>query len=292
MAKFTRDSEYAEYMEVKRNPNKYDNLPATLDSLTLVRHDLLKNKPNELISTLQEELNVDKELGLDNQAKITASKSLKNDIDELTTSNDYFEVSKDLLKTLFQVPSLQAKCFFYNIISALKGFFSAGALPLSLHGLMIIMLVPLTYYASWLNEQPDAILTYLMKGSCVLGFIGEVFLLAVGISTWFDRKIEYDVLNIDLKIIPLEDVSDEIPYGAKLKVLEAKKSNIFEDFVYAKPEFFIERKIINMPVVDPAILGVTRDKRMYMIVYWDIDKDVEKVVKQIEHFKKFKLNKV
>ena len=131
----------------------------------------------------------------------------------------------------------------------------------------------------------------------VFAWIGMLILLICGIGTWDKKKLSYFIIAVKVDTIPLSSVSSPIPYGAKLKVLEAKKTGIFKDFVFATPEFVIESKnhIIDMkknfPQIDPAILGVTEDKRMYMIVYWDLDKDVEKIIKNINDFKKYKLHK-
>ena len=71
---------------------------------------------------------------------------------------------------------------------------------------------------------------------------------------------------------------------------EEKKTGIFEDFIFAQPEFFVENKTVEPRIkIDPAILGMTKDQRMFMIVYWDVEHDVEHVLTQIDAFKKFKL---
>jgi hypothetical protein len=102
--------------------------------------------------------------------------------------------------------------------------------------------------------------------------------------------MEYEVLKVKLDMTPLKKVDMKIPYGAKLKVQEAAKTGIFEDFVLAKPVFSVEQKEIIIDLKpDPAILGITKDSRMFMIVYWDIQKDKEKVLKEIHRFRKYKL---
>lgn len=91
----------------------------------------------------------------------------------------------------------------------------------------------------------------------------------------------------------MEDVKDtmiEIPRIAKLKMKEAKDSELFEAFTIAHPQFRVDRQIYAPTFkLDPVILGVTKDSRMFMICWWDIQKDIDKVLKNINLFKKFKI---
>lgn len=260
----------------------------------LVRHELRAGAIDDDIKALAEELEVDKELGLKNQAEITMEKAIKHDIDELTSSKDYFEVTPAILRKLFKIGSLQRKCFWYNIKSAIRGFLVAGVLPLSLHALMLALIYPMIEFSGWVWPavfKNSTSLLVLLATSNVLLWIGMLVLLIFGFATWSGKRIHHSVLKIDLEMQTLQSVQESIPYGAKLKVLEASKTGIFNNFVFAKPKFEAKNleHEVRFPSVDPAILGNTSDKRMYMIVYWDLDKDVEKVIKKINHFKKFKL---
>ena len=264
--------------------------------VALVRHELRIGNDDPVIKDLSEELIVDKELGLTEQAEITMTKALQHDIDELTSSNDYFEVDQNTLKKLFQINNLRRKCLWSNIISAIKGFIVAGFLPLSLHMFVLASIYPMIMYSQWIWTTAPTYPTSLLVLAAtfnVISWIGIIVILFWSIFAWSGKRIKYSVLEVDIDMKPLKSVRERIPYGAKLKVLESSKKGIFVDFVYATPKFDINDtlKEINFPKVDPAILGVTLDKRMYMIVYWDIEKDIAKVVKQINHFKKFKLNK-
>lgn len=294
-AEFEEIDEEQEASRMKEN-NSNQNLPATLETLSLIRHDLRKGQTSEAIEIISKELDVDKKLGLKKQAELTVSKSLKQDIDDLTSSKDYFEVSQELLKKLFQIRKLRSRCFWHNVITPIKAFFVAGVLPLSIHALFLISLYPMAKFSAWvwpltLKGATPGLVTLCIFN--VIGWIGVVVTLIFGFIPWGGCSIRYTLMKIKLKSLPLDEVTEKIPYGAKLKVLEAQETGIFKDFVYIAPEFEVDRKQhdILFPSIDPAILGVTGDKRMYMIVYWDIENDVEKVVKQIEHFKKFKLHK-
>lgn len=91
------------------------NLPATLATFELARHPLMKEKVTPDIEKIQMELEIDKELGLPMQAERTSNKALSTDIDELTKSNNYFQVSKGLLEKLFSIRQLQFDCWGANI---------------------------------------------------------------------------------------------------------------------------------------------------------------------------------
>lgn len=260
----------------------------------LVRHELMVGNTSPAIESITKELELDLELGLKNQAEQTMIEAISRDIDELTSSKDYFEVSDSLLKKLFQIGNLQRKCLYSNIISKITGFFKAGALPLSLHVIMLAATLPMIQFSIWL--WPIAQKTPLLYAICTLNVIlwcGMVVLAIAGFWAWSGKDIEYTVMSVDIRSRPLSSVTDKIPYGAKLKVQEAMNTKIFTNFVYVTPEFNIKSEELRVfpPIIDPAILGETADRRRYMIVYWDIDKDVARVVKEIEHFKKFKLNK-
>jgi hypothetical protein len=80
----------------------------------------------------------------------------------------------------------------------------------------------------------------------------------------------------------------------KLKLKEAKDSGLFEGFSIATPEFHTNRvnykPRFHLPEVkDPAILGITKDNRMYMIAWWDEKRDIDRVKMNIKKFKKFKI---
>jgi hypothetical protein len=62
------------------------------------------------------------------------------------------------------------------------------------------------------------------------------------------------------------------------------------DFSIAHPEFKVDRQVFKPKLkLDPVILGVAKDSRAYMICWWDIEKDIDKVKENIRLFKKFKV---
>jgi hypothetical protein len=238
----------------------------------LIRHELRAGAVDDSINSLAEELEVDKDLGLTKQAEITMEEALSHDINELTNSNDYFEVSPEVIKKLFKIRSLQRKCFFINILSAIRGFLVAGFLPLSLHAILLVMTYPMIVFTGWIwstvSKGPTSALVLLATSNVIL-WIGMVILIIFGFTNWSGRRIRHSVMKVDVNMQPLKSVTKRIPYGAKLKVLEASKTKIFNDFVYATPKFEVSENEheVRFPTIDPAILGITSDKRMYMIVY-------------------------
>lgn len=264
--------------------------------LALIRHQLKAGADSEVIKSISEELEVDKELGLRKQAEITMERALQHDIDELTSSSDYFEVSKSLLMKLFQIRSLQLKCAWSNIKYFFSGILTSCLLPIFLDIAALATIYPMFQYSMWIwplaTSKPTPLLVTLAAFN-IVAWIGWIVLLVFGFITWDGKKVKTTYLKVDLDMSPLSSVKAQIPYGAKLKVLEAKRTGIFTGFTYVTPKFEVYENLreIRFPRIDPAILGVTADNRMYMIVYWDIDKDVEKVTKEIQHFKKYKLHK-
>lgn len=284
----------AEFEEVKEK-----NLPADPKTFTsLRRHELMVQESDEHITSIKEELDIDTQLGLKHQAEITANKALMHDIDKLTSSNDFFEISSKQLSKLFQMGSLKRKCYWANLISFWSSVINTCALPITLDILFLALIYPMMIFSFAVIPWKGNPIGISLGFGNVIAWIGMIILLIFGIGTWDKKKLSYLVIDVKIDTKPLSSVSDPIPYGAKLKVLEAKKTGIFKDFVFAIPEFTIEGRnhLIdlkkNFPPIDPAILGVTEDKRMYMIVYWDLDKDVERIVKNINNFKKYKLGKV
>jgi hypothetical protein len=292
--------EAADVLDVLTSSKDYyegviDNLPANPSKL--YRHELRKGSSDKAIEDISEELDIDNKLGLVNQAEITATNALRHDIDVLTTSKDYFEVYPKLLEKLFKIGSLRRKCFWYNLKSAAIGFIQMSWLPLFFHIAFLALIYPMLKFSFAVFPWEINSFEIFIGIVNIICWVGMLMLLVLGFSGWDGRVLKRTELNVKLETIPLGQVKTKIPRGAKLKVLEAQNTHIFQEFVYVTPDFEAKSKYFEvdlkkiLPPIDPAILGITIDKRLYMIVYWDIEKDIEKVVKKIDHFKKFKLNK-
>jgi hypothetical protein len=269
------------------------NLPATLESVKIFRHPLMEGKVTKDLAILVDELEIDRKLGLIYQAQETTEEILRKDIDELTSSKDFFEVSRKLVEKLFSLGKLKITCFFSNVKEAIhQTLIVAGpGIAMVLGGLLLF--IPVIILWSHLGKIPESKVT---AGIFCLFFLNVAFSMGLGVlviagyvNMFYEKTYRYDFLKVQINYVPLNEAQVKIPRGAKLKVLEAQETKIFEGFVLASPKFIVEHKEVQFSRPDPAILGVTKDKRLFMIVYWDVERDVERVVKDIETFKKFKL---
>jgi hypothetical protein len=126
------------------------------------------------------------------------------------------------------------------------------------------------------------------NGMIILGYI----FCCIGSSYGFALYLA--MLNeIKLTIEPVDKTDIYIPRGAKINLKEAKTTGLFKEFYIAKPSI-VQKQI------DPALLGKTEDNRLFMICYWDIERDLIEVTEQakdkknnkiinIDRFKKFKI---
>ena len=294
------------YREVKEDPlslvNKSDStssgLPATLESVRFLRHpkaqlDAVYMEP------LKNELNLDIELGLKGQFDLDQQKILKKDIDELTRSNNYWEVTHRTLDKLFKVPQLRMSCVLPNLKEALTQSILGARVPLILSGLFFFFAAAAILFGC--AKLPRS-LPFFSGPACGLLGICAVVAISLAISSFFsdgfmnrDVSFKYWFIGVKLNMESVSQTAIQIPYPAKLKMKEAKDSGLFEGFSIVRPEFFTDQKSFKPSFQfprfsDPAILGVTKDSRMFMVVWWDIEHDVDRVKTSIKKFKKFKVS--
>ncbi|MFW6311094.1 MAG: hypothetical protein ACOC1K_02540 [Nanoarchaeota archaeon] len=249
--------------------------------IPIKRHPLMEGMNDKnYVREFQKEAEIDAKLGLKNQSEISIKKVIEKDIDELTNSRDYYEVNKKILEKLFDLNKLKNKCVSYNAGEAIKSTFKCAK--------------PQFYILfSSLGLATLGFLTLNIPVVVVFSFLCALVLLIAFVTTIGEVEFEYTFIDVRLDIEPVKTTNIKIPYGAKLKLLEAKESGIFEDFAIISPKFEENTVYKNIHVpnfnIDPAIVGLTADKRMFMVVYWDIEKDKEKVINDIKRFKKFKV---
>lgn len=257
----------------------------------MYRHPLLADKETDYVKEGIEELEMDKKLGLKNQENITGKTILQKDIDELTRVNDFHEVDRPTIEKLFEIPKLKRMCWVHNAKVAIKEVFKQQKFtPLFAIGTvgLIILAVHLGIITKNISSEYGSMFSVI---GCVASCIGAVVCLICTINEIFDSKTYvFSYMNVELHGEPLNRTNIKIPRGAKLRTVEAMESKIFEEFVIFTPKFTIEHEVIKPKQrLDPAICGVTKDERMFMIVYWDIEHDKEKIIKDIKRYKKFKL---
>jgi len=240
----------------------------------LERHPLLEGEGRERIKKLQDHLNLSAELGLRKQETLVQQESIKGDINELIDDQPFQEIEESDIRKLFQMKTLETKVFLENLLRGL-GYFSIPIVA------TIIAIVLWNVFAGIHTPKNPS-------GWEILLFVFNLCFSIFAVASWPFIGIEIDKTFFELELVT-EDINDtrmKIPYGAQLKIKEAKAFGLFTDFHIAYPKL---KEIEKPRPSDPAILGRTLDGRKYLIIYWDIVKDVEKVTRKLTNLKKFKL---
>lgn len=255
------------------------------------RHPLMVSNESDYVMKAREELTIDEKLGLSNQAIKTAISVLEKDIDELTNSRDYYQVDRKTIEKLFDIKKFRRMLFVKNIINHIKGFFAAQVSPICFLSSAIVALVSGIFLCS-IGTEKGTITNIFAFSSGIAGMVLSIGFFICSLASFLTNKgtYTYETANVDLKIENISSTDIKIPFGAKLKTLEAKECGIFEDFMIITPQFTMNNQVVQTRKnLDPAIVGLTKDNRMFMICYWDIKNDKEKVTKDIQAYKKFKV---
>jgi len=298
-------------------PEPVSTLPVI--QLDTIRHPKMAAVPAPYLERMVDELAVDQKLGLEIQAKIDSQELFKRDVDELTRSNDYYQVTSDLISKMFQMGSLKFRCFRHNVVEFLFKTTRELALGVSLCAVSCAAIWPAVLFfvqAAHTPKNEDGS-GWAMLGAlcCIATVVGIVFsfiytfrktrqLNLIRTDRDGEREItrnvqglffDYYFLKVDLKMEKIKETSVKIPFPVKCKILEAQEKGIFKDFVIGYPRFDIEHKEFNVKLpemprnADPVVLGMSHDGRMFLIAWWDIKHDIDKVKNNIKFFKKFKV---
>lgn len=258
------------------------------------RHPLMSNKEPDYVVQAREEIKIDKELGLDNQAVKTAEAVLEKDIDELTNSMDYYQIDDKIIDKLFDLPKFRRALFVQNAVNHIKATVSAQK-SMIICLLSALTVLTLGIFICNAGTQNGAITNIYAFVFGIIGIVSSIGFGICGLASFLSNNgsYKYETANVGLKIEGISSTDIRIPYGAKLKTLEAMKSGIFEKFEIITPQFSVNNKIVQIKKhLDPAIVGLTMDNRMFMICYWDIEHDKEKVMKDIKKYKKLKIKSI
>ncbi len=97
-------------------------------------------------------------------------------------------------------------------------------------------------------------------------------------------------VTLRLKKDSITSAGVEIPYGAMLRYEEAKAAGFFTDFKVVYPNVVTESELARerRKAMDPAIVGYFQDS-MFLIVSWDLPKDVAKTEARLEDLLALKL---
>jgi hypothetical protein len=266
--------------------NQVRNLPAKLEDVKFLRHKKAESNP-QYLQEFSEDIKLDIELGLQNQFEMDQAKVLKKDIDILTSSNNYFQVTPKLLNKLFKIGALRSNCILHNLIESIVESILGIRRPL-IFSITFAIFGMLTLIV---GNHDSFILFLAMISLIVLDVIFFCLVFASLVNPAFGTvDFKFEFMKINLVMEDIKQTKILLPRIAKLKMKEAQDSELFEAFTIAYPEFKIEEKIFKPKFkFDPVILGVTKDSRMYMICWWDIKKDIDKVRENIRLFKKFKI---
>lgn len=277
----------ASFEEVQNENQETTTAIAERYDVEKARHILMRGKETEYSKRAQEELDIDQALGLKFQAEMSAKEVVKKDIDTLTSSKDWVPITKQQLEKLFGFGKFKMICALENIKESLIGVYKDNAgFWISFAFLFAASLsIVCAFKASPINMvfRTGAIL------STVTSFIFTMGFLVNNDGFRFNFAFMWPVLKMER----LVNTEVRIPYGAKLKTHEAYESKVFEEFLLAKPEIkFTEHSHkVSLPKlpVDPAIVGATKDGRMFLIVYWDVENDKEKMTSDIKRLRKLKI---
>ena len=298
-----------------------DQIKSTLPMIRLdeIRHPKMATVKTPYLEKFMDELIVDEKLGLENQSKLNAEELFKRDVDELTSSNEYYQVSPELVGRMFQMGSLKLMCLGHNI----REFAFKTIRELAFGMLLFLGSCAALWPAIKFFQHADVVSkTSDNSGWVALGLMCCVATV-VGITFAFvhtfrrtrtvDRLVnrhgelqheldnvtglffDYFFLTVKLQMEPIKETLVKIPFPVKCKILEAQEKSIFKSFVIGYPRFDVENKQSNIKFpeirfnADPVVLGVSEDSRMFLIAWWDIKKDIDKVKNNIRFFKKFKV---
>jgi hypothetical protein len=289
--KLPKNTEEADFVVVTEEEVSHVNLPARMEDVQLLRHKKAEGNPAYL-QEIQDDIKLDIELGLKSQFEMDQAKVLRNDIDQLTKSNNYFQVSRKLLNKMFNIDDLKALCFFHNLKELVVESLNGAKRPI-VFALALI-------FSTWATVGDigacHGSFLFLKVIGAILLCCWDIALFCMFVNCFIDAngfgdmEFNYEFMDVELDIEDVKNTRIELPRIAKLKMKEAKDSELFEGFSIAHPEFKIKKKSFKPNFkLDPAILGVTKDNRMYMICWWDIKKDIDKVRENIRLFKKFKI---
>ncbi|MBD3262181.1 MAG: hypothetical protein GF334_11035 [Candidatus Altiarchaeales archaeon] len=275
---------------------------APIFNVDRARHHLMADKEREYSERARKELELEEELGLRNQAGLTQEEILQKDIDELTSSRDFYEVDSKILARLFGMRGLKKKCDMHNLREFISVTYRALKWEMLLLGVSVALTVGLieAWRGCYDLMAASSLDVYHIIGTILVGaaaFTGFCFL---GYRLCSGKHFEYEFMKVELRSEDLVQTRVRIPYGAMLKTAEAKRTEIFTQFGLVRPEFKTLKTEKGWEPIDlrralptdPAIVGHTEDGRQFLIVYWDIEKDRARVLRNIAQFKKHKLKKI
>jgi len=288
------DAEFTLVNEKEEERKQVKNLPATMADVSLLRHKKAEGSNPAYLQAIKEEISLDIELGLNNQFEIDQKRVLQKDIDELTKSNEYYQVTPKLLNRLFKLGHLRSLCTSFNIKEAVIQSINGAKIQIIFGILLIGSALGIVTMVHFYDSLKPTAQFYTDFGIALTAIAAIVFFVCIIVSfieeDFGHIEFNFKFMQVGLNIESIKETRVIIPKMAKLKMKEAKDSEIFEGFSIAYPKFYVDEKHYKPTFkFDPVILGVTKDSRMFMVCWWDIAKDIDRVKTHIKMFKKFKI---
>lgn len=194
--------------------------------------------------TLTEKLQLSQELGLKNIAEIASSQIQQKKVADLLGTELLREVKLSDLHKIFGTDKINKKLLKnHRIIAACLGIVGVVSSAAAIWGFMHI------------HTATSA------PGIAVISTIAAAVFL-VGPLAMFCSHPDY----IEFYYTKIDHYSDDIPYGALLKLKEVTGKVTFDNIYVIRPA--------KARLSDPALVGEIRNKK-YLIYAWDMDKDIE-----------------
>lgn len=305
--------DFKEVTDEMREAEKTKNFPSVMPKLAPALAAHITND-SEKMERLRDDLALNTELGLDSQHAIQVKKTISSGIESLYSQHEYPEINRAGLIALFGIKNTGFTMVAHNTIQSLK-----------LLAYSLLCAAPVAYAFGWVHffmfayshgtsfQFTDALLL-MGSAASISGVIfaymywWKGFHTAIGHetfdedfrghrtkrnNTWVPDILIARFLKVGLVEQPAGETSIEIPYGAKLRMKEAKEKNIFDSFSVVHPD--MEKiKLMDDTIVshDPALLGIVtvgKETRKFLISYWDIEKDRERLLMDMNRIRKMKV---
>ncbi len=169
------------------------------------RHPLLAKKKKKYVREVKKELDLDAKLGLNIQSEETAKKALTKDIDELTNSRDYCEISKKGLERLFGIQWLNFfYCLPYNLAQKLNVAYQVllGTVRCKLLATATFFLIPLSLFCYAMVTWTTTTRWHTLFNTSIIIVIA---ITAVCLVTWAMSAFNFDLESPEPQIEPEPD---------------------------------------------------------------------------------------
>lgn len=280
------------------NPNEpKNNLPVQFGAFPIAIEQ-------ERLERVKHDMELNKKLGLHGQNKKLANEVKSENIERVMDKTKYPEINEKGLLNLFGVSGLNWDIWKHN----LKIIFKYGiAIPL----FCVLVLAGGIEYLNWLPD-PNVIIhkfgqfmgVFMVILAIATGFIslvlclGSVVFFIMSYASFFTNETpikDNKLIKLSLTIEDLATTRTMIPYGAKLMLSEAMDSKLFQGFHLVKPDITELYKKRAIPKMDPAFVGVMNldgEEKWFLVSLWDIEKDKERVIGDLNNITKIKKLKV